>query len=195
MTKSRSVSARPSSSRPSKSKSSTARPKKPRKAGTRKAPAKPARPRAARASTTRPKRAAAPKAVQQPAAPSAPDPRVLQVVTAAQDTKAEDIVVFDMQQRSPLCDYVLICSGRSQAHVRGIGERIETELRLAGVRCRAREGQQEGSWVLLDYDVVIVHVFHPETRTFYDLESLLAGYPSRRFASAPQSTDDSTTAA
>jgi ribosome-associated protein len=121
--------------------------------------------------------------------------RVRQVVVAAQGTKAEDIIVFDMEQRSPICDYVLVCSGRSQAHVRGISERIESDLRQSGVRCRALEGKQEGSWVLLDYDEVIVHVFHPETRAFYDLESLLAGYPSHRFASEPPPNDDATTAA
>jgi ribosome-associated protein len=121
--------------------------------------------------------------------------RVQQIVTAAQDTKAEDIVVFDMERRSPITDYVVVCSGRSQAHVRGIGERIESELRAKGVRCTAAEGLTEGSWVLLDFDVVIVHVFHPETRGYYDLESLLAAYPSLRFASTPLTPDDATSAA
>jgi ribosome-associated protein len=121
--------------------------------------------------------------------------RVLQIVSAAQDTKAEDIVVFDMEQRSAITDYVVICSGRSQGHVRGISERIETGLRERRVRCSSAEGQQEGSWVLLDYDVVIVHVFHPETRAYYDLESLLAAYPSLRFASTPLTPDDATSAA
>jgi ribosome-associated protein len=138
----------------------------------------------------------------QPAAPRALAPsdtaewsRVQQIVVAAQDTKAEDIIVFDMERRSPITDYVLVCSGRSQAHVRGISERIEAGLRETGARCSSREGVQEGSWVLLDYDVVIVHVFHPETRSYYDLESLLSGYPSLRFASAPLTPDDATSAA
>jgi ribosome-associated protein len=111
------------------------------------------------------------------------------IIAAAQETKAEDILLFDMLQRSPITDWVLICTGRSQAHVRGIAERIETTMRHAGVRCLSVEGYQEGSWVLLDFDIVIVHVFHPETRTYYDLESLLAPYPSERFAdpaSGPQ---------
>lgn len=121
--------------------------------------------------------------------------RVQRIVAAAQDTKAEDIVVFDMERRSPITDYVLICSGRSQAHVRGIAERIASALREAGIRASSQEGEQEGSWVLLDYDVALVHVFHPETRGYYDLESLLAGYPSVHFASAPLSPDDATSAA
>jgi ribosome-associated protein len=121
--------------------------------------------------------------------------RVQQIVAAAQDTKAEDIVVFDMEQRSPITDYVIVCSGRSQAHVRGITERIETDLRTAGVRVSSSEGVQEGSWVLLDFHSAIVHVFHPETRAYYDLESLLAGFPSLRFASTPLTPDDATSAA
>ena len=121
--------------------------------------------------------------------------RVQQIVTAAQDTKAEDIVVFDMEHRSPITDYVLVCSGRSQAHVRGISERIQTDLRDKGIRCASAEGVQEGSWVLMDYDVVIVHVFHPETRSYYDLESLFSAYPSLRFESTPLTPDDATSAA
>jgi ribosome-associated protein len=121
--------------------------------------------------------------------------RVRQIVTAAQDTKAEDIVVFDMEGRSAITDYVVICSGRSQGHVRGISERIETGLRDLGVRFSSVEGQQEGSWVLMDYHVVIVHVFHPETRGYYDLDSLLAAHPSLRFASTPLTPDDATSAA
>ena len=121
--------------------------------------------------------------------------RVLQIVGCAQDTKAEDIAVFDMEQRSAITDYVVVCSGRSQAHVRGIGARIETALREQGIRCTGAEGVQEGSWLLLDYDVVIVHVFHPETRAYYDLDSLLAGFPCLRFAQPPLTPDDATSAA
>lgn len=119
---------------------------------------------------------------QRPALPEGE--RVDAILQAAQDTKALDIVLFDMEQRSSITDYVMLCSGRSQAHVRGIAEKIETDLRQRGVYCQSREGYQEGSWVLLDYDVLIVHVFHPETRGFYDLESLLSRYPSRRIDSA-----------
>jgi ribosome-associated protein len=110
--------------------------------------------------------------------------RVDRILQAAQDTKALDIVLYDMEQRSSITDYVMICSGRSQAHVRGIAEKIGTTLRHVGVHCQSMEGYQEGSWVLLDYDVAIVHVFHPETRTYYDLESLLAGFPKERIESA-----------
>ncbi|MBI4081075.1 MAG: ribosome silencing factor [Candidatus Lambdaproteobacteria bacterium] len=106
--------------------------------------------------------------------------RVERIIAAAQETKAEQIVLYDMENRSAITDYVLICSGRSQAHVRGIAARIEEVLKKAGIRSLSIEGYQEGSWVLLDYDVVIVHIFHPETRQYYDLDGLFSGYPVER---------------
>ncbi|MDH4225957.1 MAG: ribosome silencing factor [Deltaproteobacteria bacterium] len=99
------------------------------------------------------------------------------IIAAAQDTKAEDIHLYDMENRSPLADYVVICSGRSQAHVRGICDKIEEQLKQDHhMAPQVVEGYQEGSWVLMDFTDVIVHVFHPETRRYYDLESLLADY-------------------
>ncbi len=112
--------------------------------------------------------------------------RVARAVAAAQDTKALDLVVFDMDNRSPITDYVLICNGRSQAHVRGIADRIEEELKQAGIRHGAVEGYQEGSWVLMDYDVMLIHVFHPDTRAYYDLDGLLAGFSAERYPEAPE---------
>lgn len=109
--------------------------------------------------------------------------RAEQIIQAAQDTKAEDIQLYDLENQSPIADYVVICSGRSQAHVRGIVDNIEDALRKADVRCSAVEGYSEGSWILMDYSLVIVHVFHPETRTYYDLEELLKGHPTRHIPS------------
>jgi ribosome-associated protein len=106
--------------------------------------------------------------------------RVEVVIAAAQETKAEEVLLFDMDNRSSITDYVLICSGRSQAHVRGIADRIEEGMRKVGYRCASMEGYSEGSWVLMDYDVLLVHVFHPETRAYYDLEGLLEDFPSER---------------
>jgi len=107
--------------------------------------------------------------------------RVERIVAAAQETKAEDIVVYDVRGHSTVTDYVLICSGRSQAHVRGVVDKVEETLKKAGIRAGALEGYQEGSWVLMDYDVIIVHVFHPETRAFYDLDGLLEEFPQEQF--------------
>ena len=117
------------------------------------------------------------------------------VIQAAQETKAREIILIDMENRSPFTDYVLICSGRSQAHVRGIADNIESSLREAGIRVSAQEGHQEGSWVLMDFGTVIVHVFHPETRSFYNLEELLADYPRQDFPSDDDTQEESTISA
>lgn len=111
--------------------------------------------------------------------------RVEMALHAVRDTKGEDVVVYDMENRSSITDYVLICSGRSQAHVRGIADRILEHLRTAGLRHGSMEGYQEGSWVLLDYGIMLIHVFHPDTRAYYDLEGLLQDHPCERFSSAP----------
>ena len=107
--------------------------------------------------------------------------RVEVALTAIGETKGEEVVLFDMDNRSSITDYVLICSGRSQAHVRGIADRVEEAMKKVGLRYSSREGYQEGSWVLMDFDVLLVHVFHPETRVYYDLEGLLKDFPCERF--------------
>ena len=103
--------------------------------------------------------------------------RLKVVLSAMSETKAEEVVVFDMLNRSPITDFVVLCNGRSQGHVRGIAEKVQEAMRNAGSRANTIEGLQEGSWVLMDFDVVLAHVFHPETRAYYDLDTLLDEYP------------------
>ena len=119
--------------------------------------------------------------------------RAEKAIQAIGEAKGEDILLFDMENRSSITDYVLICTGRSQAHVRGIADRVEHAFRLAGVRPLTVEGHQEGSWILMDYDMLLVHVFHPETRAYYDLEGLLQGFPSQRFSDDAEDTGGSPT--
>lgn len=107
--------------------------------------------------------------------------RLKRIINAAQDTKAEQVVCFDMENRSSITDYVVICNGRSQAHVRGIADRIMEEMKKAEIMGKPMEGYQEGSWILLDFDVVLVHVFHPETRAYYDLDGLLQDFPREAY--------------
>lgn len=128
----------------------------------------------------------APKAAKAPrraAAKPAPERQLAShIVDAALELKAEAVVLFDMQRQSSITDYVVLCSGRSQGHVRGIADKIEQQLKLRQVRPLSVEGYTEGSWVVLDYGDVIAHVFHPETRQHYDLESLLKSFPREAFA-------------
>ncbi len=91
---------------------------------------------------------------------------------AAIDAKAEELVVLDVKGISSFTYYCVIMSGRSTRHVQGLAEAIEKEMRAKRVNTANAEGLQEGMWVLLDFNDVVVHIFYHEQRKFYDLESL-----------------------
>ena len=91
---------------------------------------------------------------------------------AALDKQAEDLIILDVHAVSSFADYFVIMSGRSTRHVQGLADAMESEMRSKRMSNANTEGLQEGLWVLLDYDDVIVHIFYKETRGFYDLEGL-----------------------
>ncbi len=93
---------------------------------------------------------------------------------AAQDKKAEDVMLLDLRELTIMCDYFLVCTARNTQHVKAVVDGIEERLEEAGRRVRHIEGMASGRWVLMDYGDVIVHVFLPEERAFYDLERLWA---------------------
>ncbi len=90
----------------------------------------------------------------------------------ALDAKAEDLVILDVRGISSFTDYFVIMNGRSTRHVQGIAETIEGAFRTKRIKASHTEGLQEGTWVLLDFDDVIIHIFYHEQRTFYNLEGL-----------------------
>ncbi len=90
----------------------------------------------------------------------------------ALDAKAEDLVVLDVKGISSFTDYFVIMNGRSTRHVQGLAETIEAEMRSKRISASHAEGMEEGMWVLLDFDDVVVHIFYHEQRKFYDLEGL-----------------------
>jgi ribosome-associated protein len=93
-------------------------------------------------------------------------------VHAAMEKKAEDPLILDVRKLCSFTDYFVIISGRSTRHVQGLAEAIEDELRSKKLSAGKSEGLQEGTWVLLDYNDVVVHIFYAETRKFYDIEGL-----------------------
>lgn len=93
---------------------------------------------------------------------------------AARDKKAEDVMLLDLRELTIMCDYFLICTARNTQHVKAVAEGIEERLEAEGRRVRHLEGMAKARWVLMDYGDVIVHVFLPEERAFYDLERLWA---------------------
>ena len=93
------------------------------------------------------------------------------------EKKAQHLVVLDVQEQSAFTSYFIICSGGSTRQVQAIAENVELMMKGQGMLPRGVEGQQSGRWVLLDYDDVIMHVFHEEERAFYDLENLWHNSP------------------
>ena len=112
------------------------------------------------------------------ASPPTSDPKAgrelaLLVAEAALDKKAGRIEIIDVRGKVDYTDYVVVMSGRSDRQVAAIARGIEEDLKLKhGTRCSGVEGLPQGSWVLLDFGDVVVHIFHQDTRGFYDIEGL-----------------------
>ncbi|MGO1120442.1 ribosome silencing factor [Rhodovibrionaceae bacterium A322] len=94
------------------------------------------------------------------------------IVGSLEDDKGEDIVVIDLSGKSSIADYMVIVSGRSSRQVAAMSEHLKVRLKAAGYRDLVSEGEREGDWVLLDCGDVIVHLFRPEVREFYNLEKM-----------------------
>ncbi len=87
--------------------------------------------------------------------------------------KAEDIVLLDVREKTTLCDYFVVASGRSTLQVKSLCENLEEELsKKEGIEPKRMEGVRDGRWGVIDYGDVIVHVFNDESRLFYHLERL-----------------------
>lgn len=97
---------------------------------------------------------------------------VSKAVRAALDKKAADVVVLDLRSTSAFTDFFVLCSGTSQRQVKAIADAVEEALRAAKVRPAHVEGYDRADWILMDFFTFIVHVFTPQTRTFYSLERL-----------------------
>ena len=94
------------------------------------------------------------------------------IIASLEDDKAENIVQIDLRGRSDMADYMVICSGRSSRQVAAISEKLVDRLKQEFGRLSKIEGKETGDWVLIDTADVIVHVFRPEVREFYQLEKM-----------------------
>ena len=95
------------------------------------------------------------------------------IAVKALDKKAgQDIKLMEITDVSTLADFFVICTATSNTHVKTLCDAVEEAMELAGEKQISREGHRSGTWVLLDYGSVVVHVFTEETRAFYDLERL-----------------------
>ena len=104
------------------------------------------------------------------------------VVASIEDDKAEEVVQIDLRGRSDVADYMIVCSGRSTRQVSAISEKLTEKLKETFRFTAKMEGKETGDWVLIDAGDVIVHVFRPEVREFYQLEKIWAAGSAHRGA-------------
>jgi ribosome-associated protein len=97
---------------------------------------------------------------------------VEKIVAFMEEKKARDISVIDIRNVTVMADYFVICSGTSTTHIKAIADEIDFKLGELGLTANHREGYDTARWILLDYDDVIIHLFHQEDRDFYNLERL-----------------------
>jgi ribosome-associated protein len=94
------------------------------------------------------------------------------ILTSLSDDKAEEIVQIDMRGKTSMGDYMVICSGRSSRQVSAISQKLVDRLKQDHGILAKTEGKSAGDWVLIDTGDVIVHIFRPEVREFYQLEKM-----------------------
>jgi len=100
------------------------------------------------------------------------DAQLARILKSLDDDKAEDIVQIDLRGKSAIGDYMIVCSGRSSRQVSAIAEKMVERLKLELGTASRIEGKDTGDWVLIDTGDIIVHVFRPEVREFYQLEKM-----------------------
>lgn len=93
-------------------------------------------------------------------------------VEALNDLKALDLIIINVREITTLTDVMIICSGRSNRHVKSLAEHVVMKAKQSHVSYIKSEGEKEGEWVIVDLADVIVHIMLPATRTFYNLEDL-----------------------
>lgn len=97
------------------------------------------------------------------------------ILTSLDEDKAEEIVTIDLRGKSSIADTMVVCTGRSSRQVTSIAEKLADKLKQDLGRASKIEGKDAGDWVLIDAGDVIVHVFRPEVREFYQIEKMWMG--------------------
>jgi ribosome-associated protein len=109
--------------------------------------------------------------------PQALPDEVERSVALTLERKASNVAVLDLKGISTATDYFVIATGNSDVQVKAIADHVVDELKKDGVRPQHVEGMSGGRWVLIDYIDFVVHVFHPQARSFYQLENLWGDAP------------------
>lgn len=104
--------------------------------------------------------------------PGTSEELLARIIDFLETEKAEELVQIDLRGRSEIADYMVVCSGRSTRQVTALAEKLADTIKLDFGRFAKLEGKAQGDWVLLDAGDVIVHIFRPEVREFYQLEKM-----------------------
>jgi ribosome-associated protein len=99
------------------------------------------------------------------------------VLTSLEDDKAEDILAIDIRGKSSFADMLIVASGRSARHVGALADHVMRKLKESGIKDVRVEGMPNCDWVLVDAGDVVVHIFRPEVRSFYNIEKIWAASP------------------
>lgn len=91
---------------------------------------------------------------------------------ALDDKKASDILAIHVADKTIIADWFLICSGRNENHVKALCDDLDDAAYGLGLEVRRKEGYNEGRWIVVDYGGILVHIFHPQERQYYNLERL-----------------------
>ena len=94
------------------------------------------------------------------------------VISKLDLNKAQDIVTIDLKDKSSMADYMIIASGTSSRHIQSLSEQVLEKLKNNGIKNSKIEGKESSEWKLVDGIDLIIHIFHPEKRKFYELEKI-----------------------
>ena len=94
------------------------------------------------------------------------------ILNTLDSNKALDVVSIDLTDKSSIADYMIVASGTSSRHIQALSEQVLQKLKLSGLKNCKIEGKESNDWKLVDARDIIVHIFHPEKRKFYDLEKM-----------------------
>lgn len=108
---------------------------------------------------------------------------LITAVKAADDKRAEDIVVLNMKGISLVADYFVICHGNSDKQVQAIAREMKEKISESGMEIKRMEGFDEARWILVDLGDVVAHIFHKEERSYYNLERLWGDAPLENVSS------------
>ncbi|MBL4679191.1 MAG: ribosome silencing factor [Pseudomonadales bacterium] len=110
-------------------------------------------------------------------------------IDALEDLKAQNILCLDVSDKTDITDYMIVASGTSSRHVKSLANNVVAEAKRRGLQPIGVEGMDQGDWVLIDLNAVIVHLMQPQVRDFYDIESLWSLSPNALNESVNQKDD------